>query len=644
MFAFKAPERYYELWRRSIEEPADFWNEHAEKAMGDIYWFKKWDKTFEWSYPSFKWYVGGLTNASYNCVDYKVSRYHDKVAYIHEAPELGISRKITYGELYKKVKRWSAALRNLGVQKGDRILLYIPNSIEAITMIHAACRIGAIPCAVFAGFSPGAVADRMELTRPKVIMTQDITVRRGKEIRLKEMLYEAFKLCPSEIVKQIEHVIINRVSDTELTLTKNDSLLEEFEEEGEWGDEGYIPLEANEPLFILCTSGTTAKPKPTVHVHGGFQIWTYWTAKWVYGLNPQDVLFNTTDIGWIVGHSYITFAPLLTGCTAIIYEGVPDYPKPDQWWEVMEKHKATIAWISPTGVRILRKLGIEHAERHDLNSLQRIVCAGEVLNPEVLFWIRDEVFKGRIPVIDHMWQTEVAGAMFGYPYGVELPEIRPGSAGFPMPGVIPEIFDEIRGEPCKPGEKGILLLKKPVPGMTPMLWNDPERYQREYWEHTFLTSGRYYTGDSAYFDDDGYIWFCGRADEVIKISGHRIGTIEIENAIISHPAVAEAGVCGVPDELRGEVAAAFVVLKPGHQPSEELKNEIIQHVRKTFGPLVVFKGIEFVNMLPKTKSGKIMRRVMKKLWTGETLGDLSTLEAEASVDEIKEAVSKLKRI
>jgi acetyl-CoA synthetase len=644
MFTFKAPGRYCELWKRSIEDPEGFWNEYAEKAIGDIYWFRKWDKTFERSYPSFKWYVGGLTNASYNCIDYKVSRYHNKVAYIHEAPELGISRKITYGELYKKVKKWSAALRNLGVQKGDRVLLYIPNSIEAITMMHAACRIGAIPSAVFAGFSPGAVADRIELTRPKAILTQDITIRRGREIKLKELLYDAFKICPSEIVERIEHVVINRVSDTELTLTKKDILLEEFEEEGQWGDEGYLPLEANEPLFILCTSGTTAKPKPTVHVHGGFQIWTYWTAKWVYGLNPQDVLFNTTDIGWIVGHSYITFAPLLVGCTTIVYEGVPDYPKPTQWWEVMEKHKATIAWISPTGVRILRKIGIEQTKRHDLSSLQRIVCAGEVLNPEVLLWLRDEVFKGKIPVIDHMWQTEVAGAMFGYPYGVELPEIRPGSAGFPMPGVIPEIVDERVGKPCKPGEKGILLLKQPVPGMTPMLWGDPERYRREYWEHDPLTSGRYYTGDSAYFDEDGYIWFCGRADEVIKISGHRIGTIEVENAIVSHPAVAEAGVCGVPDELRGEVAAAFVVLKPGYQPSDELKNEIIQHVRKTFGPLVVFRGIEFVNMLPKTKSGKIMRRVMKKLWTGEPLGDLSTLEAAASVDEIKEAVSKLKRI
>jgi len=644
MFKFKAPEKYYELWKSSIEDPEGFWNEWAEKAVDDIYWFRKWDKTFERVYPSFKWYVGGLTNASYNCVDYKFSRYRDKTAIVHEAPELGISRKITYGELYGKVKRWSAALRNLGVQKGDRVILYIPNSIEAITMIHATCRIGAVPSTVFAGFSPGAVADRIELVKPKVILTQDITIRRGKEIRLKEMLYDALKICSPEIVERIKHVIVNRVSDRAITLTEKDILLEEFEEKGKFGDEGYIPLEANEPLFVLCTSGTTAKPKPTVHVHGGFQIWTYWTAKWVYGLNSRDVLFNTSDIGWIVGHSYITFAPLLIGCTTIVYEGVPDYPKPTQWWEVMEKYKATIVWTSPTGVRVLRKLGIEHANKHDLSSVQRIVCAGEVLNPEVLLWLRDEVFKGRIPVIDHMWQTEVAGAMFGYPYGLELPEIRPGSAGFPMPGVLPEIVDEHEGKPCGPMEKGVLLLKQPVPGMTPTLWDDPERYRREYWEHDPLTAGRYYTGDAAYFDSDGYIWFCGRSDEVIKISGHRIGTIEVENVIVSHPAVAEACVCGVPDELRGEAAAAFVVLKPGYQPSNKLKEDIIDHVKKTYGPLVVFRGIEFVSMLPKTRSGKIMRRIIKKLWRGEPLGDLSTLEAEASIHEIKEAVSRLKRI
>lgn len=643
-FKFNAPERYYTLWKRSIEDPEGFWKDRAEEAMPDIFWFRRWDRTYERSGSTFRWYSGGLTNTSYNCLDYKVSRYHDKVAYIHEAPELGISRKITYGELYQKVKRWSAALRGLGLGKGDRILLYIPNSIEAVAMIHAACRVGAIPSAVFAGFSPGAVADRIELTKPKVILTQDMTIRRNREVKLKEMLYDAFRICPSDVVDKIEHIIINRVCNSDLTLTGKDLLLDEFENMGRWCDDGYIPVESNEPLFILCTSGTTAKPKPTVHVHGGFQIWTYWTAKWVYNLKPEDTLFNTTDIGWIVGHSYITFAPLLVGCTTVIYEGVPDYPRPTQWWEVIEKHKPTIAWISPTGVRVLRKLGVEMAKKHDLTSLRRIVCAGEVLNPEVLLWLREEVLHGKVPVIDHMWQTEVPGAMFGYPYGVELPEIKPGSAGFPMPGVYPEIIHEVEGRPCRPGEKGILLLRYPVPGMTPTLWGDPERYKREYWEQGAFTRGRYYTGDSAYLDDDGYIWFCGRADEVIKISGHRIGTIEVENALVSHPAVVEAGVCGIPDELRGEVAAAFIVLKSGYQPSEELKKGIIEHVRKTLGPLIVFRGVEFVNMLPKTKSGKIMRRVMKKLITGEPLGDLSTLEAEASIDEIREAVSKLKRV
>jgi acetyl-CoA synthetase len=378
-----------------------------------------------------------------------------------------------------------------------------------------------------------------------------------------------------------------------------------------------------------------------VHVHGGFQIWAYWTAKWVYNIKPEDVIFNTSDIGWIVGQAYLVFAPLLAGCTAILYEGALDFPRPDMWWQIMEKHKATMFWVAPTGARALRGLGVEQAERHNLSTIERVVVAGEVLNPEVWHWLYDEVFKGRIPVFDHMWQTEVPGAMFGYPYGVKLPKVKPGSAGFPLPGVLPEIVSEHEGKPCGTNEKGMLLLKEPVPGMTQTLWEDAERYRKEYWENQPATRGRYFTGDSAYLDEDGYIWFCGRSDEVIKIAGHRIGPAEVENALVEHPAVSEAAVCGVPDELRGQAAAAFIVLKPGLQPSDELKNEIVAHVRNVLGPIVVFQGIAFVNLLPKTRSGKIMRRVMRKLWLGEELGDLSTIETEASIEEVKQAVSKL---
>jgi acetyl-CoA synthetase len=642
---FNAPAEYYELWKLSIENPEGFWAKMAEASMDDIYWFKKWDKVFERGYPHFKWFAGGMTNVGYNCIDYKQSRYSDKVAYIHEAPEMGLSRTVTYGQLFDITRKYSAALRKLGIQKGDRVLLYLPNSIEAATLLLACARIGAISICVFAGFSPGALADRIELTRPKAIFTQDSMLRRGKEIELKKAVDKALGLCPQEIAEEVRFVITNGVmSEQEITaVSDRDISFAEFEARGEEGDQGYIQLEANEPLLIMCTSGTTAKPKPVVHVHGGFQIWSYWTAKWIYDLKPEDVIFNTSDIGWIVGQCYLVFAPLLTGCTAILYEGTPDYPKPDIWWETIEKHKATIIWTAPTGARVLRALGVEQAERHDLSSVEMVVCAGEVLNPEVWSWLREDLFKGKVPVTDHMWQTEIPGAMFGYPCGVRSPKIKLGSAGFPIPGVLPEIVDEHEGKPCQANEKGILLLKEPTPGMTQTLWGDPDRYREEYWEAQPITKGKYFTGDSAYIDEDGYIWFCGRSDEVIKIAAHRIGPAEVESALISHPAVSEAGVCGIPDELRGEVAAAFIVLKPGLQPSEKLKKGIIQQVRKVMGPIVVFKGVEFVNVLPKTRSGKIMRRVMRKLWLGEELGDLSTIETQASVEEVKEAISKLHR-
>ncbi len=356
----------------------------------------------------------------------------------------------------------------------------------------------------------------------------------------------------------------------------------------------------------------------------------------------SDVWFCTSDIGWIVGHSYNVYGPLLTGCTSILYEGTPDFPRQDMWWEIIERNRVTGLWVSPTGVRGLMKLGIEEAQKHDLSSVERVFSAGEVLNPAAWQWLQEEVFGNRIPVIDHMWQTESAGPLIGNPYGLSLLPIKPGSAAIPVPGVEVDIVDEKSGHSMPPGEKGILIVKRPFPGLTPDLWKEPERYLEEYWEK--IPSTRvYYTGDAAYKDDDGYIWFVGRSDEVIKIAAHRVGTIEIENALVSHPAVVEAGVSGVPHELKGQVACAFVVLKSGYSPSEELKNELLLHVRKNMGPFVVIGGIEFVRMLPKTRSGKIMRRIMKALWTKKDLGDLSTIEDEASVDEIMGAVKRMQR-
>ncbi len=638
---FNASAEYYELWKTSIVDPEGFWDRLAEQSMPDIYWFKKWTQVFQQDYPSFKWFVGGMTNTAYNCLSYKLPRYKDKLAYIYQAPELGLSRTITYGGLSRAVSRYSGALKSLGLEKGDRVLLYIPNSIEALTMILACAKIGAISTCVFAGFSAGALAERIQLTTPKLILTQDFTVRRGRKIELKKVVDEAINLCPLEVNRNIKHIVVNWLGDRTEVDDARSITLAEFERPGR-DDEEYLPLEANEPLLIMCTSGTTAKPKPVVHVHGGFQIWSYWTAKWIYAIKPQDVIFNTSDIGWMAGQSYIVFSPLLAGCTAILYEGTPDFPQSDMWWQIIEKNKATMLWTSPTGVRALRSLGIEQAKKHNLSSIERVVVAGEVLNPEVWSWVHNEVFEGKVPVFDHMWQTEVTGPMFGYPYGIDRPKVKPGSSGFPVPGVLPEIVDEREGKPCGVNEKGVLLLARPVPGMTPTIWGDPQRYRAEYWEARPFSRGKYFTGDTAYFDEEGYIWFCGRSDEVIKIAAHRIGSAEVENALVSHPAVAEAAVCGIPDELRGEAILAFVVLRQDYQPSDKLRGELIEHVRKVMGPIVVLKRVEFVNMLPKTRSGKIMRRVLKKLWLGEELGDLSTIENEASVDEVREAISRIR--
>jgi acetyl-CoA synthetase len=401
-------------------------------------------------------------------------------------------------------------------------------------------------------------------------------------------------------------------------------------------------MESNEPLFLLPTSGTTAKPKVTVQKHGGYQIYIYSMAKWIYDLQDTDIWFCTSDIGWIVGHSYNVYGPLLVGSTSVIYEGTPDFPRRDMWWEVAARNKATALWLSPTGVRGLMRLGTGEAKKHDLSSVERIFCAGEVLNPPAWSWLQEEVFENRVPVIDHMWQTETSGPIFANPYGLGMIPIKPGSGHIPVPGVIAEIIDEKDGKSVPTGEKGIVVLKKPTPGLVSALWGDEEGYLLNYWEKIPSTKGMYYLGDAASMDEDGYVFFAGRSDEVIKIAAHRIGTVEVESSLISHPAVVEAGVSGVPDELRGEVASAFVVLKAGYEPSDELRKELIAHIRKTMGSIVVMRDIQFVTGLPKTRSGKIMRRVMKTLWMDKELGDLSTIEEEASVDEIREAIKRMK--
>lgn len=624
------------------EDPEGFWGNAAENAAHDIHWFKKWDKVFNWDYPHFEWFIGGQTNICYNCLDYNIVRGRaGRAAIIEENGGTGETTVVTYAQLLDLVKQYAAALRGMGVKKGDRVAIYMPPSIKSAAAMLACARIGAIHVVIFAGFSANAVADRINISGAQYVLCQDEASRRGKTVPLKPVVDEGLAKCPPDQIKKVA-VLKHNESNTPPMKEGRDIFWDEFLALGEGQSSDYEIMDSNDPLFLLPTSGTTAKPKVTVQKHGGYQIYIYSMAKWIYGLKETDVWFCTSDIGWIVGHSYNVYGPLLVGCTTILYEGTPDYPTKDMWWKVASKNKATALWLSPTGVRAMMKFGIEQARKHDLSSIERIFCAGEVLNPAAWSWLQEKVFENRIPVMDHMWQTETSGPIFANPYGLGLVPIKPGSAHIPVPGIIAEVIDDKEGKPVAPGEKGIVVIRRPFPGLVSTLWNDAETFRREYWERLPVTKGSYYLGDAASMDEDGYIFFAGRSDEVIKIAAHRIGTVEVESALITHPAVVEAGVSGVPDELKGEVASAFVVLKEGYEPSEELKKELIQHVRNTMGAIVVMKDIQFVSSLPKTRSGKIMRRVMKTLWMDKELGDLSTIEEEASVEEIREAIKKMK--
>jgi acetyl-CoA synthetase len=405
-------------------------------------------------------------------------------------------------------------------------------------------------------------------------------------------------------------------------------------------DDGHEVMEANEPAFILATSGTTATPKLAVHTHGGYQVHVSTMGRLCFGLNPSDVWWATSDVGWVVGHSYMVYGPLLAGATTVVFEGALDHPSPIAHWQrVVDGFGATGIFTSPTAVRLLRRYGEEVLAPVSHATLERVVCAGEVLNPQALEWLQDTVLGGRVPVIDNMWQTETGGPVVANPYGLSLMPIKPGAAGLPLPGISAAVVT-LDGRECAPNEKGIMVITRPFPGLTPMLWGDPARYGRDYWERIH---GSYYSGDSAYRDEDGYFWFCGRADEVIKIAAHRLGTIEVESAFLKHPAVAECGVVGRPDEVRGEVIAAFVLLKFGHDVTQELRKELLDTVRRELGAVAVIGDLNFVRMLPKTRSGKIMRRVLKAVILDRDPGDITTIEDEGSVEEARAAWMALRQ-
>jgi len=615
------------MLKRALEDPETFWGEVAS----GLHWFRRWEKVFEWNYPNFSWFKGGTTNISYNCLEYQVKKGRgNHAAIISENGEGLPTRVLTYNQLLHEVERFASALKALGVNKGDRVTIYMPMVPEAAVAMLSTTRIGAIHSVVFGGFGYGALAERIDDAESRLVVTADVGYRRGKEVNLKEVVDNALK--NDKNVRKI--IVLKRGQKDPFMVSGRDMFWNEAVEKGKGVAAEVEQTQAEDPAFILYTSGTMAKPKGTVQPHGSYQVHIYAMGKWVYDMRETDVWWSTSDVGWIVGHSYVVYAPLLFGCSTIMYEGVPDHPSPDIWWQIIERNRVTQAWISPTGVRALMRHGDAWSEKYDLSSVRLVVCAGEVLNPPAWEWLQKKVFKDRIPVIDHMWQTESSGPMLGNPYGIVLLPIKPGSATIPLPGIDAEIVDE-KGKPVPIGVEGTFVCKRPFPGLTPTLWRDHDRYVQDYWERI---PGVYYTGDAAIKDEDGYYWFLGRVDEVIKISAHRVGTIEIESALLQHPSVAEAAVVGRPDQLRGEVASAFIVLKNGLAQNDALRQTLRELVRKTLGSIVIVSDIFFTNKLPKTRSGKIMRRLIKAIISNKPLGDYSTIEDETAIEELKTAV------
>ena len=642
-------------------DPEAFW----DRAARELPWFRTWDRVFESGtprvgtpkgvpydatkgvpydaakrvaydpefQPAFRWFVGGHTNLAFNALDHQVARgrgNHTALIYFNERGE---QRRFTYASLLHEVERVAAALRALGIGKGDRVTVYMPTTPEAVMLMLAIVRIGAIHSVVFAGFGARALSDRIVASGSRLVVTADVTYRKGKSVALKSIVDDALQTAPHAV----EHVVVLQREGGHPAGLHID--WNEFLRSGASYSGAHVEMEANEPAYILATSGTTAKPKLAVHTHGGYQVHIASMGRWCFGLQSSDVWWATSDIGWIVGHSYMIYAPLIAGCTTVAFEGALDHPGPEvNWRTAIEEFGVTGMFTSPPAVRMLMRYGEDTLTTIDHSRLERIVCAGEVLNPHAWDWLQNHVLGGRVPVLDHMWQTETGGPAFGNPYGIELMPIKPGSATIPLPGVEANVV-AMSGEPCRPNEKGIMVLTRPFPGMTPALWGEPERYQHDYWQKI---PGVYYSGDSTYIDEDGYFWFCGRADEVIKIAAHRIGTIEVESAFIKHHSVAECGVVGRPDETRGEVISAFVVLKHGHTPSDELRAALLQTVRQELGAVAVVGELNFVAMLPKTRSGKIMRRVLKAVVLDVDPGDITTIEDEGSVEEARQAWEELK--
>lgn len=598
-----------------------FWGEIAKEF---VEWYEEPKKILEWNPPYSKWFVGAKYNIVHDALDRQVKLNPDKVAYIFEG-EPGDTRKITYKELYKEVNKLANALKKIGVKKGDRVSLYLPMIPELPVAMLACAKIGAVHSVVFSGFSSGALRDRINDCEAKVLITCDGFWRRGKVVPLKHQAEETLKETPT-----IEKVIVYRRAGLEIPWREGRDLWWHEIVEKESEECKTEKMDANDLLYILYTSGTTGKPKGVMQKHGGYAVAIALTLKWIFDLKENDIWWCTADIGWVTGHSYVVYAPLMLGATSVIYEGSPDYPEPDRFWSIVERLKVTVFYTSPTAIRMFMKFGEIWVKKHDLSSLRLLGTVGEPINPEVWIWYYEHIGGGRCQIMDTWWQTETGGFCIS---PLPITDLKPGSAVKNLPGFSAAVFDE-EGKPTQPNAGGNLVLLKPWPSMLLGLYKNPQKYQEAYWSKY---PGIYLTGDVARVDEDGYFWIMGRADDVLKVAGHRLSNAELESTLVCHPAVVEAGVVGKPHEIKGESIVAFVVLKKGVKESEELRNELKEFVVKEIGKIARPDEIYFVDDLPKTRSGKIMRRVIRNKITGQPVGDLSTLMNPEAVEQLEHA-------
>jgi acetyl-CoA synthetase len=614
------------LYEAAARDREGFWAEQA----GALDWMRPWDRVLEWTPPHAKWFVGGTLNVSANCLDRHVAGpLRNKAAIIWEG-EPGDRRVLTYWDLAREVRRAANALKQLGVRKGDRVAIYLPMIPEAAIAMLACARIGAVHSVIFGGFSAESVRDRVNDAQAKVLITADGGYRRGQIVPLKRMADHALAEAPS-----IEHcVVVRRRPGSEgdeafAAMTEGrdhwwDRLLD-----GASNDSDPEPMDAEDLLFILYTSGTTGKPKGIVHTTGGYLTQVATTTKYVFDLKPEDVFWCTADVGWVTGHSYVVYGPLANGATVLMYEGAPDWPERDRFWSLIERYGVTILYTAPTAIRAFMKWGTAYPAGHDLSTLRLLGTVGEPINPEAWIWYQTHIGGGRCPIVDTWWQTETGGIMITPLPGVTT--TKPGSATHPFPGVVAELVDATGA--ALPAGGGFLTLTEPWPGMLRTIYGDDQRYQETYWSRF---PGRYFAGDGAKLDEEGYWWILGRVDDVLNVAGHRIGTMEVESALVGHPAVAEAAVVGRAHDLKGQALAAFVTLKDGQQASASLKDDLKAHVVEKIGAIARPDDIFFSADLPKTRSGKIMRRLLKDIAEGRTLGDTTTLADPNVVSKLKD--------